>query len=608
MSSPSGRKILSYNEKTSTLNYVKMTEKSKQTNVKSYPSCLYTKWHKKVAVLVISILLVLLVFLYYANLEDINMKETEEIQTDGGVVIGVIESFKGNGKEVESYTFKGIPYALPPVGKLRFRPPKPLSQSNGNSWKGIYKAHQYGSQCVQRSPNKTVVGSEDCLFLNVYSPSLDKNANLPVFVWIHGGYLIEGNGNMPGYTPNAEFVTSMNVVAVSMNYRLNAFGFLTLKELWEEGESYGNYGIMDQILVLKWIKTNIHRFGGNPNQVTICGQSSGGTSIFALLVSPMADGLFNNVIPMSGSPRFNKTYVEASEDNKVLLNQTRCANEPSSQIKECLLNLKASAIINAIPYNIYPNWGMIDLTDFPTKGLLDGALAVIEPYVIPIPPKDLANIHFKTESKVSILIGSTAQEIEFGQVQNFSGKTINDLKLFLKKRLDAFSPSYYSLVVDQKYKDFFKASDNYTVKYIYQTISTDVRMTCPCNLLLEEFAKSKKHTVFRYVVANRPYNPVLTEFFSFYLENSFHMWDAIALFNFKLLFKYTPNQKDNSYKKTIRENFKHFIYYGHLRRTDWDKGKTGVFNDNGGVDVLKGNYQKDKCDLWKLFDEYAWVN
>jgi len=627
---------LLYKEKTPMLNYTKRydqvswrsadtdfeidpsassADESNRTRVKTALPNLCTKRRRKLTALVIVILVFLiimsgLIYLYYSKPGALDVDETEEVQTDGGAVIGMIESFEENGEEIKSYTFKGIPYAKPPIANLRFSPPVPLAKSNGNSWEGTYKAIQYGSQCVQQSPAGSIEGSENCLFLNVYSPLLDKNANLPVFVWIYGGSLMTGNANIPGYGPDAEFTTSMNVVSVSMNYRVNAFGFLTLKELWEEGESYGNYGIMDQILVLKWIKKNIKNFGGNPNRVTICGQSSGGTSIFALLVSPLADGLFNNIISMSGSPRFYKSYVEASEDNKVLLNQTRCANESSATIKECLLNLTATDITHAIPYDVYPAWKTDGMGDFPTKGQFFGMLPVIEPIVMPKAPKDIKDIKFKNSDKISILLGSTAQEIEFTSLLNFTSKTLDDVKVFLKKRLDAFSLTYYSSVVDQKYKSLFETSNNYTGKYVYETISTDVRVTCPSNSLLEDFTRSEKHsTAFRYIVTNCPQNPVNLIFGPIkQYENSFHVWDAAALFGFKLLKNYTPNSKDNLFKKTIRDNFKHFIYFGHLVSSDWGKGKTGIFNNNGTIDVLTENYQNDKCDLWKSFNEYAWIN
>ena len=251
-------------------NQTESTELKKQSRSK----CL--KGQKKALLLVMTIVFVstiaLLLYMYYSRTpSDESITYTEDIYTNPGVVRGLKEQITVRGQRLDIYSFKGIPYAVPPVGELRFKNPVPLN--NKNSWTGVYNASSFGNSCVQIESN--ITGSEDCLFLNVFTPNLNKQGNLSVFVWIHGGYLLEGNGNEVGYYPDPEFVSSMNIVGVSMNYRLNAFGFLTLKELWLKNISYGNYGIQDQILVLKWVPENIRQFGGNPSSITIAGESSG---------------------------------------------------------------------------------------------------------------------------------------------------------------------------------------------------------------------------------------------------------------------------------------------------------------------------------------------
>ncbi|KAH3699807.1 hypothetical protein DPMN_074770 [Dreissena polymorpha] len=174
----------------------------------------------------------------------------------------------------QGYSFLGIPYAEPPVGRLRWKPPVALEVSKGNCWSGEIDARVPGKVCLQPD-NANIsqpVGDEDCLYLNVWTPSLDVNASLPVMVWIHGGSLVVGSGNDAenGYAPSARLAHDLNVVFVSMNYRLNAFGFMAL-ELLVAGSptgTSGNYGLMDQIEVLKWVKMNVRKFGGDPNQVS----------------------------------------------------------------------------------------------------------------------------------------------------------------------------------------------------------------------------------------------------------------------------------------------------------------------------------------------------
>ena len=205
--------------------------------------------------------------------------------------------------------FKGIPFAAPPVGDLRWRPPQPAAP-----WTGVRQAAEFGSDCMQGRggpPPAAVAGapaprvpSEDCLFLNVWRPeSAAPGAKLPVMVWIHGGGFMGGSGASPG-TSGAQFARQ-GVVLVSANYRLGRFGFFAFPALSRErpDETKGNYAYMDQIAALQWVRRNIAAFGGDPNNVTISGFSAGGVSVHSLLASPMARGLFHKAIAQSGGSR-----------------------------------------------------------------------------------------------------------------------------------------------------------------------------------------------------------------------------------------------------------------------------------------------------------------
>lgn len=194
--------------------------------------------------------------------------------------------------------FKNIPYAAPPVGALRWRPPQPAK-----NWEGIRDASRFGEACMQpeaRGLNSELVpGSEDCLKLNVYSPLVGEK--LPVMVWFHGGGLIEGSATEPYYEPVG--LIREGVVVVTVDYRIGKLGFFAPKELIEEaqknGEPVGNYGTMDQIHSLKWVRDNIAAFGGDPNNVTIFGQSAGGRAVTWLMTSPAAKSLFHKAIAQS---------------------------------------------------------------------------------------------------------------------------------------------------------------------------------------------------------------------------------------------------------------------------------------------------------------------
>jgi para-nitrobenzyl esterase len=222
-----------------------------------------------------------------------------EARVDSGALQGVVED------GVVSY--KGIPFAAPPVGELRWRPPQPV-----RPWAGVRQATEYGADCMQgRFGPPPAAGapaartpSEDCLSINVWSPaSAPRGAKLPVMVWIHGGGFMGGSSASPN-TAGTQFA-KQGVVVAAANYRLGRFGFFAFPALSRErpDETKGNYAYMDQIAALEWVKRNIAAFGGDPNNVTIFGFSAGGVSVHSLLASPMARGLFHKAIAQSGGSR-----------------------------------------------------------------------------------------------------------------------------------------------------------------------------------------------------------------------------------------------------------------------------------------------------------------
>ncbi|MEH7178018.1 carboxylesterase/lipase family protein [Neobacillus vireti] len=229
------------------------------------------------------------------------------VETSNGKIEGKME----NGITV----WKGVPYAKPPIQKLRFKPPEPPAP-----WNGVYDATQFAPGCPQpKNPFANILGerkeletSEDCLYLNIWSPAADTKGR-PVMVFIHGGGFWFDAGSNPWYD-GTSFAQQGDVVLVTINYRLGPLGFLHLAEIGGEEYAYsGNCGLLDQVQALKWIQENIHHFGGDPERVTIFGESAGATSVALLMAMPSAKGLFNQAILQSHAGDFFTKSKEATE-------------------------------------------------------------------------------------------------------------------------------------------------------------------------------------------------------------------------------------------------------------------------------------------------------
>ncbi|XP_075163205.1 esterase B1-like [Haematobia irritans] len=238
------------------------------------------------------------------------------------------------------YSFERIPYALPPVGELRFRAPKPMTP-----WKNIKDCSWYGPKCMQINPlNGNLEGSEDCLFINVYTNNLKPCKLRPVMFWIHIGGLQSGAANREFYGP--DYFIEKNVILITVQYRLGALGFLSMQDI--ALQTPGNAGLKDIILALRWVKENATCFGGDPENVTVFGGSAGAVAAHLLMMSENARGLFHRVILQSGFATCEESVVECSSKTYELAQKSGYKGENKEHlILKYLQQLPAEAIVIA---------------------------------------------------------------------------------------------------------------------------------------------------------------------------------------------------------------------------------------------------------------------
>ncbi len=262
-------------------------------------------------------------------------KNMDVVQLDSGPISGTVED--------SVYVFRGIPYAAPPLGELRWKAPQPVT-----AWTSIKSCTGFGPSCPQPKQKDNEKYDEDCLYLNVWTPAHESSERLPVMVWIHGGAFNFGSGSLPEY--DGKKLAEKGVVVVTINYRLGPLGFLAHPLLSQESSDgiSGNYGLQDQIKALQWVKTNIAAFGGNPDKVTIFGQSAGSRSVSLLMISPFSAGLFQQAIAQSGGPIIGSEYLNPAfngdMENALEMGRTLAARLGCDQDEDVLAAMRAKSV------------------------------------------------------------------------------------------------------------------------------------------------------------------------------------------------------------------------------------------------------------------------
>ena len=324
---------------------------------------------------------------------DMNKERVNQVSTEHGMLEGAWSQ-----ADASIGVFRGIPYAQPPVGDLRWRAPQDLT-----SWTGVRQATTFGAACWQSYSDDAFVWSrgefprsEDCLHLNIWQPE-KTDATAPVMVWFHGGAHTGGFAHVELF--DGTELARQGVVVVTVNYRLGPWGFLAHPALAEESEhnSTGNYGLMDKIAALKWVQKNIQGFGGNPDNVTLFGQSAGSSSVCALMASPLASGLFDKAIGQSAACLVKEKRDANGQQRGARLAQL-ALGELGAQDSESQVTAKQLRSID--------NQSLLSAME--NSPWSEGSRIVVDGWVLPEAPVDVFNAN--QQAKVPLLVGSLANE------------------------------------------------------------------------------------------------------------------------------------------------------------------------------------------------------
>ena len=477
------------------------------------------------------------------------------VDTDKGKVEGTLDLIK------HTPLFLGIPYAAPPVKERRWKPPAPVT-----AWQGVREASGFGPRCPQVDDSvwtKPTPTSEDCLYLNVWTPASGRNH--PVMFYIHGGGYLVGDAGDMGIGPllnGVHLAANRNVVVVTINYRLAALGFLAHPSLAAESAEgvSGNYGLMDMIAALKWVQTNIAKFGGDPKKVMIFGHSAGAAATCALLVSPLAKGLFSSAAIQSGwcgaAPMADR--LEAGRKVAAHLN---CPGTDAATAA-CLRGLKPQDLLKEVGsfdrnYYIFAPWKTShNLTAGPT----------VDKHVVPDAP--LAMLKSGTHNHVPLIVGSTQDEFEFFIADKNKIRTCKDHEDYIKKQ---FEDKAGEVLAE------YPCKKNSHARAASVQAGGDFYFTCPLRRAVRAAAASQTEPVYEYLFFYQAK--------TLFSDNASHLVDIPYVFGTLVESLTSPFDP------------RHWQLSGHIQQYWTDFANNGNPNASGSVRLLGSHHVQ-----WSKYD------
>lgn len=541
-----------------------------------------------------------------------------EVNTNCETYIGYQTIIKNKTIDV----YEGIPYAKAPIRELRWKPSELRDCNVGQKINATVK----GSSCIQMVDDVRVESeSEDCLFLNIYVINREnqKKRQKDVLMYIHGGSAVIGNAFFQGEVHNL-LLYDEDIIIVTIEYRLNIFGFFALEALREHDprNSSGNYGITDQQTALKWIQKNIEFFGGNKSNVSLIGQSSGGTSIFALISSYDSIGLFSSAISLSGSPNITMNLDQAEKDHyKDIVENSKCNPKilKDTSVYACLMELNSKELVSLIP-----NAWIVDGTfcNDKHKGCQFPGLVIVDGKTVNFP------LHEALEKKivdVNLIIQVLEQELElfptkeFIKIQNYS---LNEFEVYLKKKFSGWkhqNPEYVGNRLLELYANEEKDTD-----ILYNSMISDLLFTCGNEYIAHVAGSHLESNIYFNIVMQRPSHPIISPLPPYVGKLAFHDWDLMAgTDNFCVYFfksnecpEYIPHVSDIKLGENLRSSWFSLIHVGVSMNLTPIRKRHAKHQE----DILVNLYDKNqiipiqnftvvKCqELHKLgFDEKFWL-